>query len=95
LLSTLRRMWEADKAQGICCTPASVQVIPDFPILAAAWDARNKHLICGGGGGSTTGGGSSNSDAAAVDAKPKNAVKPGFSFVGTPIHVVDCSGQFA
>jgi hypothetical protein len=83
--SPYRRVWDAAAAQGVCDTPLSIQRIPDFPILAATWDAGNGNLICGGGGGSTS------SAAAAGTSGAGGAgskLKAGFSFIGTPVYAL-------
>jgi hypothetical protein len=76
----------------------AAQSIPNFPILCGAWHAESKSLICGGGAGDTKSGGHTTSsssveggaDAADLAGKTvkMNRVSAGFSFIGTPIHVV-------
>ena len=83
MLYCLSRVWDASTAQGLCDTPISLQSIPDFPILAAAWDAHDRQLICGGGGGVLKG-----APAPAGPAGGLNRVQAGFSFIGTPIHIL-------
>lgn len=96
--ATIDRIWDASAACGMCTEPLSVRMIPNFPILAAAWDASNKHVICGGGGGSATQQSTASpagESGTGSGGAPKSVLKPGFSFIGTPIYVVDCSSSFA
>jgi len=75
------RTWDVATASGICLTPLSIQRIPDFPILSTAWDADRSALYCGGGGGSS--GGPSTGKGGR-----------GFSFIGTPIHMLSIKDDF-
>lgn len=75
------RTWDVTTASGVCETSLSVQRIPDFPILTTAWDAGRSALYCGGGGGSP--GGPSTGKGGR-----------GFSFIGTPIHMLSITDDF-